>query len=219
MASTSSSTSSAASSTLVDEKDYFGLGSGTTARDERFKSLTDLKWGEFEAMGFGSIEGEKKLQFDLTEGARTVSNVKFQVQCGILTCSLWQARSAKRATLSWNDFSAAGFTRTDAPLHDTLQFSAPLANSISSWSSHNVELAKNLKKAQRDLPPFGWDTEPVVGAEEMIEEAFLDVFCDLVYGGGWMDLERGEELDRECNWALASTIGLSSFAHAVSNFH
>ena len=42
-------------------------------------------------------------------------------------------------------------------------------------------------------------------SEEVIEEAFIDVFCDLVYGGGWMDLEREEELDRECNWALVST--------------
>lgn len=41
-----------------------------------------------------------------------------------------------------------------------------------------------------------------MGSEEMIEEAFMNVFCDLVYGGGWMDIERGEETDRECNWAL-----------------
>lgn len=41
-----------------------------------------------------------------------------------------------------------------------------------------------------------------MGAEEVIEEAFVDVFCDLIYGGGWMDVERGEEADRECNWAL-----------------
>jgi len=41
-----------------------------------------------------------------------------------------------------------------------------------------------------------------MGSEEMMEEAFLDVFCDLVYGGGWMDMERGEEVDRDCNWAL-----------------
>ena len=66
-------------------------------------------------------------------------------------------------------------------------------------------MTRKLKKTQRALPPFGWDTEPVVGSEEVIEEAFIDVFCDLVYGGGWMDLEREEELDRECNWALVST--------------
>ena len=42
-----------------------------------------------------------------------------------------------------------------------------------------------------------------MGAEVVIEEAFVDVFCDLVYGGGWMDIER-EDVDRECNWALVS---------------
>ena len=35
--------------------------------------MTDLKWGEFEAMGFGSlVADDKKLQFDLTESARAV---------------------------------------------------------------------------------------------------------------------------------------------------
>ena len=28
----------------------------------------------------------------------------------------------------------------------------------------------------------------------------MDVFCDLIYGSGWMEIER-EEVDRECNWA------------------
>jgi len=41
----------------------------------------------------------------------------------------------------------------------------------------------------------------VIGAEVIIEEAFMDVFCDLRYGGGWMEIER-EEVDRECNEAL-----------------
>ena len=77
-----------------------------------------------------------------------------------------------------------------------------MSHTISSWPSHQAEIQKKLKKTQKSLPAFGWDTEPVVGSEEVIEEAFVDVFCDLVYGGGWMDTERGEELDRECNWAL-----------------
>lgn len=92
----------------------------------------------------------------------------------------------------------------DAPLSATLQFSSPVTHTISTWPAQNVEMTKKLKKAQKALPTFGWDTEPVVGAEEVIEEAFLDVFCDLIYGGGWMDLERGETLDRDCNWALVS---------------
>ncbi|CDO71773.1 hypothetical protein BN946_scf184923.g3 [Trametes cinnabarina] len=176
-----SSVSSASSvgSALFDEKEH-----GLIGAEERFRSLTDLKWGEFEAMGFGSlVADEKKLQFDLTEGARA-------------------ARAAKRATLSWQDFSSAGFSRSDAHLSATLQFSTPVANQITSWPTHSAEMHRKLKKAQKALPPFGWDTEPVMGGEEVIEEAFVDVFCDLIYGGGWMDDERQEDTDRECNWAL-----------------
>jgi hypothetical protein len=67
-------TSSTTISTLGDDTtDIFGLGKVAIAGEERFRSLTDLKWGEFEAMGFGGLEpSEKKLQFDLTESARTV---------------------------------------------------------------------------------------------------------------------------------------------------
>lgn len=152
--------------------------------EDRFRSLTDLKWGEFEAGGFGNLlADDKKLQFDLTEGARA-------------------ARRVKRQTLTWNDFSQAGFSRMDDPLNTTLQFSTPLAATINQWPTQNAEISRKLKKTQKSLPPFGWDTEPVMASEEVIEEAFVDVFCDLVYGGGWMDIERGEDIDRECNWAL-----------------
>ncbi|KAJ2933162.1 hypothetical protein H1R20_g3882, partial [Candolleomyces eurysporus] len=176
MSSTLSSANSSSSS------DYFGLSS-TKRSDDHFRSLTDLKWGEFEDMGFSSIGDDKKLQFDLTESAR-------------------QERKNKRQTLDWNDFSTAGFTRMDAPLSATLQFSTPVLNTVSSWPTQQAEIHKKLKKQQKTLPSFGWDTEPVIGNEEVIEESFVDVFCDLIYGGGWMDLERGEALDRDCNWAL-----------------
>jgi hypothetical protein len=64
-------------STLGDSQscqtDYFGLGKPGVAGAERFRSLTELDWGEFETMGFGGLESsEKKLQFDLTESARSV---------------------------------------------------------------------------------------------------------------------------------------------------
>ncbi|KIM44224.1 hypothetical protein M413DRAFT_17962 [Hebeloma cylindrosporum] len=177
--STAPSLSTAPSS--APDTDYFGLG--VREGEDKFRSLTDLKWGEFESMGFSGLGDEKKLQFDLTETART-------------------ERTAKRQTLSWNDFSSSGFSRMDAPLSATLQFSTPLTNTITSWPAQSADLNKKLKKTQKSLPAFGWDTEPVIGSEEVIEEAFLDVFCDLVYGGGWMDLERGETLDRDCNWAL-----------------
>ncbi|RDB21827.1 hypothetical protein Hypma_011076 [Hypsizygus marmoreus] len=179
------STTSTGTTGTSSTQDYFGLGLSGREGEDRFRSLTDLKWGEFESMGFSELgdKDNKKLQFDLTESARS-------------------ERTAKRGTLSWNDFSTTGFSRTDAPLSATLQFSPPVAKTISSWPSHNAEMSRKLKKTHKSLPPFGWDTEPVIGNEEVIEEAFVDVFCDLVYGGGWMDLERDEELDRDCNWAL-----------------
>jgi hypothetical protein len=36
----------------------------------------------------------------------------------------------------------------------------------------------------------------------VIEEAFVAVFCDLLYGSGWMDLTETEEAERESNWEL-----------------
>jgi hypothetical protein len=40
---------------------------------------------------------------------------------------------------------------------------------------------------QKSLLLFGWDTEPVIGTEVIIEEGLMDVFCDLVYGSGKMN--------------------------------
>lgn len=105
----------------------------------------------------------------------------------------------------------------DAPLSATLQFSTPLATTISTWPTQNAEITKKLKKTHKSLPAFGWDTEPVVGSEEVIEEVFTDVFCDLIYGGGWMDLERGEMLDRDCNWALVCGLSRAIWSSLLTN--
>ena len=198
----SNTSSSTGTSSILPDPDYFGLGA--RENEDRFRSLTDLKWGEFESMGFSELGDNKKLQFDLTESARHVCVCSFTFLASLTFITKSQERTVKRQSLSWNDFSSSGFTRSDAPLTATLQFSTPFANQISSWPSQSAEINKKLKKSQKLLPAFGWDTEPVIGAEEVIEEAFLDVFCDLIYGGGWMDLERGEMLDRDCNWALVS---------------
>jgi hypothetical protein len=45
----------------------------------------------------------------------------------------------------------------------------------------------------------------------------MDVFCDLMYGGGWMEIER-EEVDRECDWALVSAIVLKMRDHRLTCF-
>jgi len=36
-----------------------------------------------------------------------------------------------------------------------------------------------------------------------IEEVFMDVFCDPIYGGGWMEVEREEDY-KQCNYVLVS---------------
>ena len=65
-----SNASSSTSASILPEPVYFGLGA--RENEDRFRSLTDLKWGEFETMGFSEIGDDKKLQFDLTESARLV---------------------------------------------------------------------------------------------------------------------------------------------------
>ncbi|KAG8907512.1 hypothetical protein FRB99_003885 [Tulasnella sp. 403] len=152
----------------------------TLQNTNQFRSLTDLQWGRFEELGFRDPD-VKKLEFDLNEGAR-------------------MTRSQKRTTLSWNDFSAIGFLRDDVPLSETLQFSYPISSSISAWPSHADDIHRKLKKTQKVLPQFGWDTTPVAGQEWTIEEGFVSCWADLLLSSGWMT--RYEGTFRDSNWAL-----------------
>ena len=79
-----------------------------------------------------------------------------------------QSRSAERTTLTWTAFSSSRFTQTDGPLSETLQFSTPLVNSISSWPEQQADITRKLKKRRKSLqsPAIGWDTEPIMGAGE-----------------------------------------------------
>ena len=123
-----------------------------------------------------------------------------------------QSRAAKRETLR---LLVEWLLGKDAPLNSTPQFSTPLVNSISTWPERQADITRKLKKTQKSVPPFGWDTEPVTGTEAIIEEAFVDMFYDLVYCGGWMDMER-DDIDQECNWALVSIGGC--LGHRRSNY-
>lgn len=154
------------------------LGSGGL-RDEdedegRWKSMVDKKWGDFMEAGFdggpnvdrkGSIS--RKLEFDLTEGAKAVSSrlsTSFGCQTSLIPVSfllppsLSQHHAEKRETLSWNDFSSAGFSRTDDPLSRSLNFSPPIRKDILDWPEHREEVRRRLKKMQKDLPSFEYDT-------------------------------------------------------------
>jgi len=65
--------SSTVSTPVAEEKMDMDWGSiGGPLKDEnRFRSLTDMKWGNFESVGFSDTDNNK-LAFDLTESARKV---------------------------------------------------------------------------------------------------------------------------------------------------
>ncbi|KAL1711939.1 hypothetical protein EV715DRAFT_268242 [Schizophyllum commune] len=132
----------------------------TTSEGHDDKSLTDLKWGKFEALGFDEQGAQDKLKFDLRESARS-------------------ARKVKRGTISWNDFSSDGFLRGDDGLDEGLRFTLdnPLGVGASAHplsdkeiKERHAELTKKLKKRGKSLPAFGWDTAPVLGPDVLIEE-------------------------------------------------
>ena len=57
-------------------------------------------------------------------------------------------------------------------------------DSISPWPEQQSDITRKLEKTQKSPPLLRWDAEPVIGAEVITEEALMDVFCDLMYGGG-----------------------------------
>jgi hypothetical protein len=186
---------------LLGSDDFFSHSKRLGSGERDYKSLTDERWDNFENAGFGGLgvsdKSDKKLQFDLTESARAV-------------------RTVKRETLDWDSFSSSGFSRSDTPLESALMLSVPpqlslntASSSLSSPSSSPpitpVENNKKLRKKKNSNgpPAFSWDVEPVLGPEQIIEEAFLDVFCDLLQGSGWYEgLHMHIADNRPCNWAL-----------------
>jgi hypothetical protein len=54
-------------------------------------------------------------------------------------------RAPKRATLCWNDFSDAGFSRSDVPLKATLQFCNPISTTTSSYSAETTKQITTIK--------------------------------------------------------------------------
>ena len=104
-----------------------------------------------------------------------------------------QSRAVKRTTLTWTDFSFWIHLHT-RPIGYDIQFSTLLVNSISSWPEQQADITRKLKNTQESLPPFGWDTKPGIGTELVTEGASVGAFCDMMYSGGWMGIER-EEID------------------------
>jgi hypothetical protein len=139
----------------------------TSFRSMSEKQWGDFLCGGFDgaaspsSASLGSVEGKggsggrarrapisKQLEFDLTEGARKVG----RIASGLLP--LWpteadqavplaprQAHHEKRDTLSWTDFSSAGFSRTEATLSENLAFSKPIEQDIQQWPERALDVA------------------------------------------------------------------------------
>lgn len=120
---------------------------------------------------------------------------------------------AKRQTISWQDFASpqGGFDRSNEALSKSLLFSPPVQEQIQHWPEEREEMQKKLKKAYKEAIPFTWDTTPaIVNARgAFVEEMFLDIWVELLYGGGWTDTE--ELTFREANWVLVSSEFAFSF--------
>lgn len=67
----SGSTASTPGTEGGNDMDWGSLG-GPLRDENRFKNLADLRWGEFESLGFSDADNNK-LAFDLTESARKVN--------------------------------------------------------------------------------------------------------------------------------------------------
>lgn len=69
---------------------------------------------------------------------------------------------------------------------------------------------KKLKKDHKEGVPFAWDTTPLVvnAPGAVVEELFLDVWTEYLYGGGWTDYE--ELTFRDANWVLVCTVRAQS---------
>lgn len=113
--------------------------------------------------------------------------------------------------MTWNDFSATGFTRDEQPLQDTLQFTSLPAPSTHTWPS-NDEAHRKLKKAQKLAPQFHWDTTPVANQDYTIEEGFINCWADLIVSSDWMN--RRERMFRDVNWALVGCAPCLSYSTA-----
>jgi len=181
--------------------------SSTTTSEERFRNLADLQWSQFSETGFKAPD-TKLLQFDLGETARR------------------NARNVgKRDSINWTDFTLAGFDRPLLkpslsspppvtgqkelpflpldPLAEVLQFSVPI-DRPDTWSEHSSELTRKLKKQQKSLPSFGWETGAVAGRDWYVEEGMIATWAEFCLSSGWMD--RLEGTFRESNWALVGSM-------------
>ena len=121
-------------------------------------------------MGFGGPHpSERNLQLDLTEGARTVSlNIAFGRVVSLIFTNRVTVASGEtndahldRFLVHWIHSHRRAAEHDATIQHPPRKFNLVLAIATSQYHAQ-------VERTQKSLPPFGWDTEPVIGTEVVV---------------------------------------------------
>lgn len=133
---------------------------------QRFKTTTEKDWFSFASAGFQAAPKDK-LRFDLNESARQ------------------RHRGPQRGTRDWTDFSQAGFLGQDV-LDRDLSFDTTLSDSVSHLADEKTRWDKLMRKAEKGLPEFPYDTTPHEGRSILCDEYFFEAWADVLVSSGWL---------------------------------
>jgi hypothetical protein len=105
--------------------------------------------------------------------------------CAVLTLvhhAALQFKATKWTTLTWTDFLSSGFSRASSPLNAMLQIDPGAAGRCHPQGEEDVEAPPTVRIGHRACHGHGGD----------YRGSIIDVFCDFVYGVGWIDICRGD---------------------------
>lgn len=176
---------------------HSGRSANKSEDPSSYSSVAQQDWGNFMFEGFTDTD-QSKLNFDLRESERT-------------------ARTKKRDTVGWNEFTNVGFADRDDSLTAVLNFDGGLKEDIDKWPDEKAELLAKLRETTVKLPPFPYDSNPKVVAhaaddERMVaastgeglinrmDEVFAEVWADYLIGNGWSN--RDELTHRSANFVV-----------------
>ncbi|KAF8468688.1 hypothetical protein DFH94DRAFT_816107 [Russula ochroleuca] len=112
---------------------------------------------------------------------------------GVSDKKAWdQFKATKWTTLTWTDFLSSGFSRASSPLNAMLQIDPGAAGRCHPQGEEDVEAPPTVRIGHRACHGHGGD----------YRGSIIDVFCDFVYGVGWIDICRGDVDNRALTRAL-----------------
>jgi hypothetical protein len=163
---------------------------------DSFASLADEAWDNFTNKGF-AMPPSDKFSFDLRESER-------------------KARAEGPKNVQWSQFEQSGFELSDEGLKTVLAFDETIQEEIKRLPEEKAEILTKIRKTNKTVPPFAYDTRPAVKNSPSLEgrsdgqmhskpytrldEVFVEVFADVLLGNGWSN--RDELTHREANFTV-----------------